>query len=142
MDEGGDDIDAPGMIVIHFLGHIAPKLKQAGAMIPVYHARAENLGGGAGGLGPPDFKLKQAIPRRTITLREKQVVLGFGVDMGNAPLVFQYFNSLIQALEADCCGSLSEHGRGKNAEQGHGSCCAGKSGESVSWHGITSWFGA
>ena len=97
LDEAFNDSAPMGMIDGQFLIHIAAEQELPRADIARNFLGSQNLGQRAFGAAAEQLELKQAVARRVITLRKEQVVLVLGIDMRDAPAIFQDLHWLRQS---------------------------------------------
>ncbi len=89
-----DDGRAARVIPVELLVQIAAIHKQAVADVALEFSRPQNFGHRASGLPPPQFELEQTVVRDVVTLGEEEVSFILGVNMGDAPAIFQDFDRL------------------------------------------------
>ncbi len=87
IDEGGDDLFALGMIVIHLLFHVHAGLEKPCPDVPVQSSGSENFCQSACGLTPPDLELEEPVACHVESLSKEKVLLVLGVNMRNPPAV-------------------------------------------------------
>ena len=95
--KGLDDRGAARVIPVQFLLHVTAILEQAVSHVPLQFLGAENFRHSAGGLAPPEFKLKQPVPRRIKSLGKEEVRFILGIDVGDAPVVLDDLHRLGEA---------------------------------------------
>ncbi len=94
--------------MIHLLGHIAAKLKQACANVALQFSWTENFCDGAGGLPAPEFKLEGAISRCVKALCEEQIRFVLRINMWNAPAIHDNFHRLLKPGNGELFGGLGQ----------------------------------
>ena len=100
VDAGGESFQDGACVgrVIGVLGrHRSAITQQAGVDVALHRRRAHHFRQAALAGTLPQLHLEQPVAGRDITLREKQVVLIPGVDVGHAPGVAQHFDGLAQS---------------------------------------------
>ena len=87
VDERRNDRLAPLVVVPQLGREVAPEAEQAGAGVALQLAGAEHLGDRSGRAAAPDLELEEPVAGGRVALREEQVVLVLGVDVGDPPAV-------------------------------------------------------
>jgi hypothetical protein len=107
--ERGRNFPRVGRVALPFGLHLAAKTNQPREAIRLDRFLAENLGRLAAADSPPQIELKQPVLRGDKTLREEQIALILGVDMGDAPLIAEHLDRFEQTRQTNLSFQLGQH---------------------------------
>ena len=107
-DEGGRDRFGVGGVAFPLGLHVASIANEAGHAVALDVVGPEDFGQLAGPGPAPDLDLVKTVLRGHETLGEEQIVDGFGVDVGDAPLVAKHFDGLFEPGKLQRAFNLSQ----------------------------------